>query len=68
LKAAEAVVRILEDEGVRDIFGIPGAGINPVYKYLGETKKITHYTVRHEEAAVSSGFESVTIAQAACSA
>ena len=50
--AADAIVRILEKEGITDAFGIPGAGINPVYEYLGKSKGITHYTVRHEEAAV----------------
>lgn len=52
MQVAEVVVRILEDEGITDAFGIPGAGINPVYKYLSESKKIRHYTMRHEEAAV----------------
>ena len=52
MKVAEIVVRILEDEGITDAFGIPGAGINPVYQYLGTSTKIKHYTVRHEEAAV----------------
>jgi len=51
MKVAEVVVKILEDEGITDAFGIPGAGINPVYEYLG-TSKIKHYTMRHEEAAV----------------
>ncbi len=54
MKAAEIIVRILEDEGITDAFGIPGAGINPVYEYLGTSEKIKHYTVRHEEAAVHS--------------
>ncbi|MFH1020884.1 MAG: thiamine pyrophosphate-binding protein, partial [Pseudomonadota bacterium] len=49
---AEIIVKILENEGITAAFGIPGAGINPVYKYLGISKKIKHYTVRHEEAAV----------------
>lgn len=52
MKAAEVVVKILEKEGIANAFGIPGAGINPVYKYLGESEKICHYTMRHEEAAV----------------
>ncbi len=52
MKVAEVVVRILENEGITDAFGIPGAGINPVYKYLGTSEKIKHYTMRHEEAAV----------------
>lgn len=51
MKVAEIVVKILEKEGITDAFGIPGAGINPVYKYLG-LSKIQHYCVRHEEAAV----------------
>lgn len=52
MKAGEAIVKILEDEGITNAFGIPGAGINPVYKYLGESRIIKHYTMRHEEAAV----------------
>lgn len=52
MKVAEVVVRILEAEGITDAFGIPGAGINPVYQYLGTSEKIKHYTMRHEEAAV----------------
>ena len=36
MKTAEIIIRILEDEGITDIFGIPGAAINPVYKYLGK--------------------------------
>ncbi len=52
MQVAEAVVKILESEGITDAFGIPGAGINPVYKYLGQSSQIKHYTMRHEEAAV----------------
>jgi tartronate-semialdehyde synthase len=48
---SEAIVRILEKEGITDAFGIPGAGINGLYKYL-EGAKIRHYLMRHEEAAV----------------
>jgi len=51
MKVAEIVVRILEDEGIQVAFGIPGAAINPVYKYLGDSK-IKHYIARHEEGAV----------------
>lgn len=52
MKVAEAVVKILEREGITNAFGIPGASINPVYKYLGESKQIKHITMRHEAAAV----------------
>ncbi|MDR2747542.1 MAG: glyoxylate carboligase, partial [Treponema sp.] len=48
---SEAIVRILEKEGITDAFGIPGAGINGLYKHL-EGAGIRHYLVRHEEAAV----------------
>lgn len=51
MKVAEIVIKILEKEGITDAFGIPGAGINPVYKYLG-LSDIKHYCTRHEEAAV----------------
>lgn len=51
MKVSEIVIKILEKEGITDAFGIPGAGINPVYKCLGESS-IKHYCVRHEEAAV----------------
>ncbi|MFO7696265.1 MAG: thiamine pyrophosphate-binding protein [Anaerolineae bacterium] len=52
MRVAELVVRILEDEGIRAAFGIPGAAINPVYEYLGTSKLIAHYTARHEEGAL----------------
>jgi tartronate-semialdehyde synthase len=52
MQTAEIVVKILEDEGITDAFGIPGAGINPVYKFLKDSHNIRHYTMRHEEAAV----------------
>lgn len=47
----EAVVKILESEGVEVIFGIPGAGILPFYQALQHSKKIRHFLVRHEEGA-----------------
>lgn len=49
MKVAEAVVQILSYEGISDVFGIPGAGINPVYKYLKDAP-MKHYCMRHEEA------------------
>lgn len=50
MQAAEAMVRILEDEGVEVIFGIPGAAILPFYSALRKSK-IKHYLARHEEGA-----------------
>ena len=44
----EAVVSVLEDEGVRVAFGIPGAAILPLYAALRHSR-IRHLAVRHEE-------------------
>jgi tartronate-semialdehyde synthase len=52
MRVAEVVVRILESEGIRAAFGIPGAAINPVYEHLGGSRQIVHYLARHEEGAV----------------
>ena len=51
MQCAEVAVRILEKEGIVDAFGIPGASINPLYKYLADST-INHHLMRHEEAAV----------------
>jgi tartronate-semialdehyde synthase len=51
MKVSEAIVRMLEMEGIKDVFGIPGASINGFYKYL-EKSSIKHYTHRHEECCV----------------
>lgn len=48
IPAMEAVVAVLESEGVDTVFGIPGAAILPLYKAL-EHSSIRHLTVRHEE-------------------
>ncbi|MGI5853061.1 MAG: thiamine pyrophosphate-dependent enzyme [Bacillota bacterium] len=52
MKAAQAIVEILESEGIDTVYGIPGAGINGLYKYLGESEKIKTFCHRHEEACV----------------
>ncbi len=51
MTAIEAMVKILEDEGVEVIFGIPGAGILPFYSALRKSATIKHYLARHEEGA-----------------
>lgn len=50
MPAMEAVVKVLESEGVDTIFGIPGASILPFYNALRDSS-IRHLTVRHEEGA-----------------
>ena len=49
MNVMDAVVKIMEDEGVEVVFGIPGAAILPLYKSLSKSEQIRHYSVRHEE-------------------
>src|ERR1700755_1447715 len=48
IPAMQAVVKVLESEGVDAIFGIPGASILPFYDAL-RGSSIRNITVRHEE-------------------
>ena len=48
MKPMDAVVKVLEDEGVTVAFGVPGAAILPLYDSL-RTSSIRHISVRHEE-------------------
>ncbi len=52
MSAMDAAMRILESEGVKHIFGIPGAGILPFYQSLKDSKTIEHLLCRHEEGAI----------------
>jgi tartronate-semialdehyde synthase len=52
MTAMEAAVRILDDEGVRHVFGIPGAGILPFYRAMKDLGSIGHMVARHEEGAI----------------
>jgi tartronate-semialdehyde synthase len=49
MNVMDAVVKILEDEGVEYVFGIPGAAILPLYQALNKSEQIKHLAVRHEE-------------------
>ena len=51
MTAAEAAVRILELEGVRQAFGVPGAAINPFYAAMRPRNTISHILARHVEGA-----------------
>lgn len=48
MTATEAAVKVLESEGVKVAFGIPGAAILPLYDALRQGT-IRHVLVRHEE-------------------
>lgn len=51
MTAARAAVEILKREGVTDVFGVPGAAINPFYAALKASGGITHTLARHVEGA-----------------
>lgn len=52
ISGAEAVVRILIEEGVDLVFGYPGGAIMPVYDALYDhQEEIKHVLVRHEQGA-----------------
>ena len=52
LNGAQQTIRALEDLGVTEIFGYPGAAIVDIYDVLYDSKKIHHTLVRHEQGAV----------------
>ncbi len=67
ITGAEALMRSLQNEGVKTIFGYPGGAIMPVYDALydytrGERKVFEHILVRHEQAAAhaAEGFARVS--------
>ena len=49
---AEAILRVLEEEGVEVVFGYPGGAVLPIYDALFKNNAIRHILVRHEQAAV----------------
>ena len=51
MNTAEALVKLLERDGVRHIFGHPGEQILPFYKAL-KNSSIEHILTRHEQGAV----------------
>ncbi|MDO6686836.1 MULTISPECIES: acetolactate synthase 3 large subunit [unclassified Agarivorans] len=52
LSGAEMVIRCLQDQGVKHIFGYPGGSVLDVYDALFDSSDIEHVLVRHEQAAV----------------
>ena len=52
ITGAEIVVRCLEEEGIKHVFGYPGGAVLYIYDALYANKNIDHILVRHEQAAV----------------
>ena len=50
MNVSDNLVKILESEGISEVFGIPGEQIMPLYKALS-TSSIKHILTRHEQAA-----------------
>ena len=51
ITTADAAVAILRREGVRCVFGLPGAAINPFYAAMRRDGGIRHTLARHVEGA-----------------
>jgi len=54
MNGAEVLIRGMEQEGVKHIFGILGGAIMDVYDVLYDNSNIEHLTCRHEQVAVFS--------------
>jgi len=52
VSGAEIVVRCLEQEGIRHIFGYPGGAVLYIYDEIYKQNAFEHILVRHEQAAV----------------
>ncbi|MDQ0096123.1 acetolactate synthase large subunit [Paeniglutamicibacter psychrophenolicus] len=59
---SQAIVRSLEELGVKDVFGLPGGAIMPTYDSLMDSTKINHILVRHEQGSghAAQGYAMVT--------
>ena len=51
MRAVDAAVAILRAEGVSNVFGLPGAAINPFYSAMRADGTIRHTLARHVEGA-----------------
>jgi acetolactate synthase-1/2/3 large subunit len=51
MTGAEMVVKALQDQGVRHIFGYPGGAVLPIYDALFQQDTVEHILVRHEQGA-----------------
>src|SRR5690606_673612 len=67
MRAGEAFVQALKDEGVEVIFGYPGGAVLPIYDIL-YSADIKHVLVRHEQGAafMAAGYARATGRPAVC--
>lgn len=62
LTGSGAILRSLENLGIKEVFGLPGGAIMPFYDELMSSTKIRHILVRHEQGAghAAEGYASST--------
>ncbi len=48
---AQLIVRLLEQQGITLVSGIPGGAALPLYDALGQSRIIRHVLARHEQGA-----------------
>jgi acetolactate synthase-1/2/3 large subunit len=51
MKGAELIVECFKKIGIKNIFGIPGGAVLPLYDVFHDTPQIRHILVRHEQCA-----------------
>ena len=51
MRGADAMFRLLADEGVEVMFGYPGGAVLPIYDALYQQDKVRHILTRHEQGA-----------------
>lgn len=68
MTGAQAVVRSLEALGVRDVFGLPGGAVLPLYDALMDAAQLRHILVRHEQGGghAAEGFASASNTVGVC--
>ncbi len=52
INGAQILIKSLQAEGVKHIFGYPGGAVLHIYDALNKQKDIEHFLVRHEQGAV----------------
>ncbi len=51
MTGAEMVIRAMQDQGVRHVFGYPGGAVLPIYDAIFQQDQVEHILVRHEQGA-----------------
>ena len=67
MKGSKALLKMLEDRGVENVFGYPGATVIPIYDEFLESN-VRHILVRHEQCAahMADGFARATGTPGVC--